>query len=517
MSQIEVSSRSRGNQARTQSKFFSYIAIVPICGLACFFRLWPYLRYHYTYLIGFDSGKYVSDLAKNVSTSPHSLDFWVEPGLNTSINSVRALVGGTPIIYFKYIIPIIVSVMFVLCAYSLTLRVAKSQRAALFAAVYASLSPILLNATFDSYYRQIFATIMLMMILWLLCYIDQKKKYTFEQLACLALLGSGIILTHRAITLLLGLVLGFEALRSLRNKSVIKFRHILQISAISALLATAYLVPILWGNILVLRDSIIASIRGNSGGNTTIRGTSRSSNQLVEFTRYLVMSFLPILGSIYLALKQFWRPLTLLMISLAAYIFFKANFANRFLLNLDLLLSTAAAIGVMALSRYLKKSVLLPLLFFAVVFQAYTTFTIANTRMPYIPHDTAGTEWILKNVPTSSSMIVAPDATSTILTSRGYRTAIYSFKLELGEPDQRIDRSNNILIHGYNNPSLLTRSFPNAKNFYVVINTWNLSNPLSSVVNQTIPLTLWKKSPYYHEVYSGDDYIYAVFKLNSSR
>src|SRR5258705_12874694 len=124
---------------QSKKQILVFIMLFLIVTLTIFLKIVPYLKNDYYYLIGFDSGKYVYDLKYKASTTLNSLDLWSEPGLNTNLTAFTSLTPIDPIIVYKYILPIFVSIFFILISYLFTKEISGSPIAGIFAAMYLSI------------------------------------------------------------------------------------------------------------------------------------------------------------------------------------------------------------------------------------------------------------------------------------------------------------------------------------------------------------------------------------------
>lgn len=495
-----------------KKQILTYSILILLIFFASLNKIIPYLAYNYYYLIGFDSGKYVYDLTYKSSVSIEDLDLWVEPGLNTNLVALTTLTPIAPIDVYKYLLPIFVSIYFILIVFIFTREITKSNIAGIFSSCFISISIVFLNSTFDSYYRQIFGTIIFMTMIFYLykCYRD--NEYRLNMLILIGILGAGVIISHRAITLLLIISLIIILLIYLINKNFNKIKYIFAILLTSILLSSIYWVSIVNDNLVVLREATTASVAGKSGGNATIKKLSRDDNQLIGYINSVPFSFLPVLALVYITFKKRIAFITPFIIFLLIYIYFKASFSNRFILNLEILLSIPVGIYTYFLYRNIKKRIIIPIMI--LVFVVGTTYVIIESlnRKPYLNDKTTSIVWIENNIDKDKSLIIAPDALSTILTESGFNTAFYKYPTKVGSGIDIPKINEEILANSCGDQSLVRGKFNKNIDVYVVFDLWFIGSPLPRA-GVPIPFEQWNKCQYYTKVYNGDDYIKGVYKL----
>lgn len=314
---------------------YSYLTICILIAIGL--KLLPYMVFHYDFLIGFDSGKYVYDLIHQTSTSPHFINLWVEPGLNTTLTSIQTLTNINSIDMYKYLLPVFISLMLILFIFLYTKRLTSSSTSGLVSAFYFATSSVFLNATFGSYYRQLFATVILLCFLY---FLDKfkDKLFSFKHIIFLGLLGASIIISHRAVSILLILLITITFFYFLLTKNIHNLKSLILIFTISLLFSSVYWSFIIAPNLIILNDTIMQSLSGKNGGGTTIKTNNKTDNQIFIYIRLMPMAFMAFIGLLS-SIKNKKNLLLFFILSLSLYIFAKANFSSRFLINLEILLA----------------------------------------------------------------------------------------------------------------------------------------------------------------------------------
>lgn len=480
--------------------------------LAVFLKLAPYLKYDYYYLIGFDSGKYVYDLRTGSSTSLENLDLWSEPGLSTNLAFLNSLVNIDPINVYKYLLPIYISIFFVIVVYLFAREISKSSLAGIFASLYLAVSTIFLNSTFDSYYRQIFGTIIYMMFLFYSYKTYRDSKINWSHVFLLGLLGAGVVISHRAITLLLLITLFLLAILYLAKRQINNLTKVVLIGITSLVFSSVYWLTIINQNLIVFKEAIVLSLGRKSGGNSTIRQLTRNQDQLLGYLTSIPISFLPFIAIFYITLKKRIHLLTAFTIIFIAYILFRIIFFNRFLFNLEILFAIIVGIYFYSLLKVLNRRILISITGLIVIFGILFSLNLSISRRPYLADKTPGIIWIEKNIARENSIFFAPDALATILTQIGFDTSLYKYPITLGSGMDPIKETEVVLTKNCQDPSILKGKFDKSKNIYIIFDMWNINNPLPKT-REKIPLEELDKCLYYEKIFEGDSYIQRIFKL----
>jgi hypothetical protein len=488
---------------------YIFLALLSSVIIATYLKVFPYIQNHYDFLIGFDSGKYVYDLIYLTSTGTTNIDLWVEPGFNTFLASLNTSLAIDPIFLFQYILPLVISVYFCVIIYLLTKSIIKSTFESVLSTFFFATSPIFVNAFFDSYYRQLFATMIFMAFLYFINKTVIQKEISGKTIVLSALLGAGIIMSHRAISLLYILTIAIcYCLFFIHNKKIVQKEFFLSF-LVALILSSVYWIFIVLPNLTILKDSVLLSLEGKSGGERIIKSLERSDNQIIGYLKSIGTSFLPFIGALFLLIKKRLYPFTYLVVLLIFYIFFRAIFANRFMLNLDLLFAVSSGVAIFFLNQKFNRLIVYFIAFSIIILNFLYSYDIAAKRIPYIPHKTASVTWVETNIPRDGTLIFAPDALSTILTSMGYRTTTYEFPLK-GET--QITKTEDFLIFGHQDLTIIDYDFSKFNNVYVIFGDWNIYNPFIRT-NRTIPIAKWDNSQYAVKLYEGDAYIKRVYKI----
>ncbi len=492
------------------SNFLPFILLLLSICIAFLLKELPYIVNNYPYLIGFDSGRYIYNLIHRTSTSINSIDIWTEPGLNTMLVSLNSVVQLPPAVIYKVIMPLVSSITFPIIVFLYTKKITKSNIAGAYSSLFIATSTIFLNSTFDSFYRQMYSTIIFMVFLYFLQLIFIENAFKFKHIILLAILGAGIIVSHRGITILYvgSLFILFVKLFIERKFRLLKYIVIL--GSISIMISSIYWLVILKDNLIVLKEAIINSTKKNSGGERIIKTLKRSDNQIQGYISSISTSFLPILGVILLTIKQKFNLLTLFTIFLIVYIYFKATFSNRFLFNLELFMVVAVGVVFHYMLKNFNRKILMILFSAIILLNLMDSINITYERKPYVIEETESTAWVKKNISLTNSIIFAPDALSTIFAQLGYTTAVNDFPIEIGSGKKdSATLAELFLTNGYKDVRLL-KDVHNYKFIYIVFGDWNITNPLPRA-KHTIDISMWDKSKYFERLYTGDPLIRRVY------
>lgn len=499
-----------------KNKRIIYIYILLGASIICsvFLKLLPYILYNHDFLIGFDSGKYIYDMVYKLSTNPFLINLWVEPGLNTNLIIIDTVINKDPIFYYKIMLPVLVSINLILVIYLLTVKLTNSPLIGVFSSFYFSISSIFLNVTFDSYYRQLIGTIIFMVLFYFIDKTYKTGRMELRYIIMFIILGAGIIISHRAVSMLyiiLWLMLFFHALI---KKNFIISKQLLAILIASMALASIYWVSILKDNITVIKDTFIMSLSGQHGGATQIKVLKRIDNQLVGYLTLLPTAFFSVLGIFYLILRRKFNLFTIFTAFLLVYIMVKATFSNRFLINLEILFSISAGVFLFYLNKHFSKKLLISIAIISLVLNFTYSANISINRKPYISIKTDSIQWIEKNIDKKTSLIIAPDALATILGQLGYRASIYEYKPKPNGIDS-LQYTEDFLISGYEDTVLLQDMSDEFDNTYVILSDWNIKNPLTKT-GIILPLEEWDSSPLFEKMLESDDSVRRVYRLKTS-
>jgi hypothetical protein len=480
--------------------------------LTAIFKILPYATFNYYYLIGFDSGKYVYDLKYHSSTDLSQLDLWSEPGLNINLTFFNSVANVDPIYVYKYFLPFFVSIFFIIMVYLFAKEITNSPFAGIYASIYLTISTVFLNSTFDSYYRQIFGSIIFMMFLFYAYKAYRNSNMSLKYAILLGTLGAGIIVSHRAITLLFFIILFILFILYTFNRKFSLYKYILVIMVSSLIMSSAYWLVILNQNLIVLKEAVFLSVGGKSGGNSTIKQLARNDNQLLGYLTTIPLSFLPFISLFYITLKKRIHILTSFIIIFLIYIYFKQIFANRFLFNLEILFSIIIGVYLYSLQKILNSKVFIIISCLMLTFGIIFVINSSIKRRPYLDNKTASIVWIENNIDPKKSIFFAPDALSTILTQAGYDTTLYKYPIVLGSGVDPITITEIAIVHSCEDPSLINGKFNKNIDVYIAFDKWNIFNPMPKT-QEKIPLDKLDNCPLYEKIYTGDSYIQRIYKL----
>jgi hypothetical protein len=479
--------------------------------LAVLLKLLPYLLNNYEFLIGFDSGMYEKHFEERISTSIDNIDIWVEPGLNTSLVSLNSLLNLSPQFYFKIFLPTFFSIYFVTSIFLIGRYYSKSSVGGIISAFYFASSVIFLNATFDSFYRQIYSTAIFLVFVYFLDKYFIRESSNWKVNTVLSILAAGIIMSHRAITLLLFLSLFITGLILLKQKNKAKLKKLILYMLAAVSLSSVYLIPILGPNLIIMSETVKNSLNHSATGDRVIKSLKREDNQLVGYFYSNIISFVPFIGVVYMTLKNKFKFIGIFTITLLIYIATKLSFSNRFIFNLEIIFSIFIGVTCSYLLKGRRKHIAVACIMLFLIFNFLSTFNYSVQRKPYVPSSQGSLTWIKDNISKEDSLIIAPDAMSTILTQMGYKTALYEYKVKLGSGGADIGvLMENYLTDPNNNESFLD-NFRQYHNIYVATDYWNTIYPMQRA-NAPISTKIWDSNSTFKKIYTSKDYVLDIYK-----
>ena len=157
--------------------------------------------------------------------------------------------------------------------------------------------------------------------------------------------------------------------------------------------------------------------------------------------------------------------------------------------------------------------------FFISILLIISSVQLSELKRPYFNSNFGGEEFIDNDIPTNNSLIIAPDYIQTMLMQKGFEPPIRNDILN-GIHLLGLQKSDDFLLTGFNNLSLIEDQRLCNKEVYVMFTIWDLNHklPRATINNNGINLINWDKSSYYDKVYSGDKDIIRIYKLkNESR
>ncbi|MBC7108510.1 MAG: hypothetical protein H5T41_06970 [Methanomassiliicoccales archaeon] len=462
---------------------------------------------------------------------------WMEPGFFVTVSVSNGIMGADIHWLFRYYLPGIVGVITTLISFVASRNLTRSNIGGGISALLVSFSYIQINAVTESYYRQIFATVILVMsLVYLDKYFETRKT---SNLALFTVLALGTVAYHIAVSLFVF----FAYLISLIFFIWIKDRKAIRsivLSIISAILLSAPAWIPRFGDILntfvaaistsVWRTSTLPSGEGLWAGGGAIPSLFWSYPHIL--IGYLLFLFPIVVFSIisyYILWKKHALHYTIpaLSIILWFYIGLWLFFGNRFILNLDLLLCIIAPVAIVylyqnTLRKHRRRIRVLGVVLMAAVLvvpSACISIDSQLNKAPYITENIEAIDWIEKNISKDNSVIFAPDYLSADLIQLGYLMAVWDFSLAR-ENEHPMTIAEEFMLNAPTNLTYIEQFLTDNpaykdKEIYVLWGTWDLDRPLV-MTKKLIPIEDYASSPYFKCVYHGYAEVLCIYKYVGS-
>ena len=525
----------------------SIIFLVIICALSITMRILPYIVNFQHFEVGFDTGLYEQLLlnyanARSWPLLPAYPDFSpafgqysnsIEPGFFVTISLAYNLVEHDIHTWFRYYLPSLTGLITVLIAFVAGKRLSGSSFGGWISSIVISFSYIQIDAINESYYRQIFGTLILVMsLIYLDKYIKTNRR---KDIILFMVLASGIIAYHIAITLLLSFAcaIGLALLIKHHKRSSIRY-FILSVLGIGFLSAPAWAsrTEVILTMLLNALSEGLRRLSTLSSGEGLWAGGGAIPQLLWGYPHILLgyVLFFPLLVFFSLiGYRVLWREhgvlniIPLLSVVLWVYIGFWLFFGNRFLLNLDFLLCIIAPVTIVHFKKHLVKQyrirtqvfLLISLTLLLILPVAMVSINCQLKKTPYITENIEGVEWIETNITKQQSVIFAPDYLSANLIQRGYLMAVWDFSLSNDSVHPMI-LAEEFMVNAPSNLTFLREFFTEhpdykEKQIYVLWGTWDLDRPLV-MTKKLIPVDEYASSPYFRCVYHGYGEILYIYE-----
>jgi len=522
-------------------------ALILIILISFLIRAIPYFTTNHVFEIGFDTGTYERLFSFYQSSERWNLlpaypDFppayiyymkWMEPGFFVTLSASNGIINADIHWLFRFYLPAFVGAITVLIAFVAGKNLSRSYLGGWISASLAAVSYIQINAIDESYYRQIFATlIFIMSLVYIDRYIETRNR---KDLALFTFLASGTVAYHLPVTMLAAFVYLFLFTFFIRRRERESVKNI----AASAMSAVVLSSPAWAPKSEHLFDLFINAVSGSISRASTLpsgeglwSGGGAIPSLFWGFPHILIgysyifpaLVIFSVVG--YIALRQERRlhyAIPLLSIVLWIYIGLWFFFGNRFILNLDILLCIIAPVGVIYIikclaRRFSKRTVnAVAVILCAVLIVPIAAVSVESQmeKTPYITENLEAIEWMEGNISTENSVIFAPDYLSADLIQLGYLMAIWDFSLTDNDTHpMRV--AEEFMLNAPSNLSYIEHFFDEhpvyrEKEIYVLWGTWDLDRPLVAT-KKLIPVDDYATSPYFECVYHGYAEILDIYR-----
>ncbi len=508
------------------------ISSICVCILVIFlFALYPYIFHNYRFLIGFDAGAYQFEANRYLNSSSKLIDtilIWDEPGLFVITSYLSNVLGVS--IRDTFIVLILLSLLLLSFFTFIFMRyLSESNVVALLSSFLVLTSSVQLGGLYKFFLKQIFA-FLLFIIFILFLNKSFKEKNRLSLFILLTILSSFILFTHRAISLLWILVILFHLALFIFKKNASKVKFILGFSILAVFLIFPYVYLTFNLQVKILYEYIINSLHSffYSEGLRDVVGDSlvRSSgvdNPLVNYfisgSAYFVFGLLGLINIIADKKHEKFYSMVFIMLLLSLIAGLKFGFGARFILNLDLFLIFFAGL-YFSKSLFNKPSTFTILSVFFLISLSITSMVLfSSVKAPYLTRNLEGIEFIRQNILKENALIFAPDYLQTILAQEGYLVPLNYGRLNkaVGVGEENVldlQESDDFLLYGYENLSLLTKFHLENFHVYVIFGNWDIGKPLPRASSQeTLDLKKWDNSRLFKTLYRGSNEIYRIYEL----
>jgi hypothetical protein len=510
-------------------------------------RILPYVANHYYFEVGFDTGIYEQLATLYTSSNPWPVVYTppsfptvyiaymksIEPGFFVSLSLANSVMSADIRWLFRYYVPSLVGVMTVLIAFVAGRNLSRSNLGGWISALIVAFSYIQIDATSESYYRQIFATIILVMsLIYLDRYIENKQ---LKNLALFTFLASGIVVYHISVIMLVSFVYIILLALLVRNRDRSSIKHfIISIITLSLLSAPAWAsrIEYLSNTFLNAISETIWRVSTFPYGEGLWSAGGAIPYALWNYPHILLgycLLFFTLVAFSALGYFVLWKEhrlhytIPVLSAVLWFYIALWFFFGNRLILNLDILLCVIAPVGLLYLKKKLPAKfsknmrAIVTVTLCAVLILPISIISIDSQirKSPYITENIEAINWIENNISMNNSVIFAPDYLSANLIQLGYLMAVWDFSLSNGTTHP-MTIAEEFMVNAPSNLTYIQEFFTEhpdykEKEIYVLWGTWDLDRPLV-MTKKLIPVDDYASSPYFKCVYHGYAEILYIYK-----
>ncbi len=488
-------------------------------------RCLPYIVNDYKFEVGFDTGLYEYILGKytssviypNLPATPHHASYeviqykFMEPGffiissftvrfMNLSISEV-----------FRWWLPSITSIIFLFIIYVAAKTITDDKKVPIISCFLYAVSYVQYNAIDESYYKQIFANMILFVSL---IQIDRfYKSGNNKYLYIVTILGASLVSFSRPILLLFALVYMIYLVESLVKKRYRRTRSLLLSIVAMMLISSVVWIPTYGLEMTILTDVMQKSFQsGTPGGAVPHRLRDSESILWAYFVDSPLVVIFGVIGLLVLHSRKRWLSFSVTFYILLFLMAAKLVFYNRFILNLDLIVIIFSAYGIVWMAEQLRNNILKTLLITLIILTILPGQLIFQyDKAPYIHNNEESIDWIIQNIDEDGSILFAPDTRATILKAKGYRVAIYDDTLE-NDYIMAYIINELFLLEGHKNLTIINEFNLTGLDVYVLWGSWEEVWPLPHT-GKMIPSKEWESSKYFEKIYNGYAEISVIYKL----
>lgn len=528
------------------NKYILIIIFIGILILAAALRFLPYLVHNHFFEIGFDTGYYEQIFLKYAYADnwgklpaypdmPYVQAHQLEPGLFIAFVPVLEYSAMDIHSFFRYVMPAISGILISTGVFLVIWKYTEENvYLSLFGATLAAISFVQIDAVNASYYRQIMAIFVFLVILWRF---DSFRTADRKGLSFILILGAGLFSIHRPMFVLFValIIINFLSTVRKRDRKTIKTMGI-ALLLIGCLSAPFWLPTIeyQWHTILDIATNSINGIKNqlDSGYNQQGGGVpdtfTRNAVILSYIQYYLLLSVFALIGSFISIKDEKRRPIILISSLLLVSLIFWFSFGNRMLLIFDIMVivSSTWCIGWF-IKKYVSrwKSLINSRLVYALIITillmvpSIIIIDYQAERRPLIVKNIEGVEWMEMNIDKCSSIIFTTDRLSVSFVQKGFEVANLDWTLSRNYSHPMVI-TQYFITNSPGNSSYLIDFFQTYHQYYNldIYVIWGESdeiNPLN-YINEFIPTQQYVNSSWYTVEYTGHDEIAHIYKFNHS-
>jgi hypothetical protein len=511
------------------------ICLLALVVLGAVLRVLPYLLNGFHFEIGFDTGTY-ERILRDYLESPEwaVLPSCPGPPYNSWSNNDPAffvfsswlvLLSGTEVnLLFRWVWPLVMGALFQVLVYAACRALTGSRSMGLLATFILALSAVQANAFLESFWKQIFASFLI--VLGLLFLDRFLKEGGWRNILLAATFVFGTILYHSAFGVpiviaaaILLLYLAYKRDRYHLEKMVPVALFLLVVALPLLLVRSEILLSHLDSFLFYSEQGIRSLLEGGAnheggGGMSGLLGGSVHVTLL--YVLFFPSTFLLVLRSFLGRERATLSVYHLMFLFFLVYCTFWLYFSNRFVINLDLLICILAPLGLLSVMRRspdscsgkgkrMRQTALTLLVAMFLVSSGASLYYVVNAE-PYVTDDEF-VQWYQVGLDPDTDFVVSDDRVSVSLTQKGFPSNANTLSTELTE---------NFLLQSPMQWEVATdfaHHYPGlqGKNIIVIIAAWDLYTPLPG--GGTISMEDYDASAWYELLYSGEGQILRVYRL----
>ncbi len=431
---------------------------------------------------------------------------------------------------FRWILPIVMSILFVVVAFTIGRNLTGSDWGGGLAAFIIVTMNLQYESINEAYYKQFIAIALILISLYAMDVGIKNDDHRYLIASGLTTGGTYYYHLATAFTIFLFVLIMIIIHLIMKKKNLVKkYGKIFFLAIFTTLPAS---IPMFQNNIKLLsfayeESTVRMGMIGTDAGTWYSGGSIPYA--LWDFQHILIgytVVFLPfvilsLIGAVYLIKKREETHLIWLAVVLATYIGMWLYFGNRMIFEFDAIIALLASAGLFFIIKYLynKKPKSIKIIAAAVVIlliiNVHVAYSFQSEKKPYINDNIEGVAWIQENISIEDSIIFAPDYLSANLIQMGYRMAIWDYSLPLNG-EHPIDYAESFILYSPGNETYCEGFFNNhtsivGLNIYVLWGELDHTRPLI-YADQIIPFYKYEIADNYVLKYEGEAEILMIYQ-----